>query len=377
MMSAARDMAPEHQRNSFFGALSWISEQARAHEVEACVVLSDEYFTNFFLENMPQVCVGIGEGNWGPSEAWLPADRAWVPGHPCLAGHVTRSLLAAGFDPAFSQQLELDRGVMTVYHELDHQLRLPLVPIVQNCVVPPLMPLGRALALGRAVGEAIRSFPHLDRVAVVGVGGLSRWIGTPRMGEIAEDFDRWFLAHLENGSLEEVLDLADDEIDLAGDGAHEIRSWLAVAGAVAPGAARTLTYEPVYPWITGMAVSLFDGSPSAAHNRKPPGRSGADQHGHRPQRRADMTSTTPNIGDVDETVRRIKELSDKAIELSKQNGRAWLDAYEKMLEGFLRLQQQTAQGTQVEWVSAVANTQADFVRDVSQAYLGALREQLK
>jgi hypothetical protein len=90
-----------------------------------------------------------------------------------------------------------------------------------------------------------------------------------------------------------------------------------------------------------------------------------------------MTYTTPGAGDIDDSVRRIKELSDKAIEMSKQNGRAWLDAYEKLLDSFLRLQQQAAQGSQVEWVSAVANTQADFVRDVSRAYLGAVREQLK
>lgn len=90
-----------------------------------------------------------------------------------------------------------------------------------------------------------------------------------------------------------------------------------------------------------------------------------------------MTYTTPGASDLDDSVRRIKDLSNKAIDLSKQNGRAWLDAYEKLLDGFLRLQQQSAQGSQVEWVSAVANTQADFVRDISRAYLGAIREQLK
>lgn len=90
-----------------------------------------------------------------------------------------------------------------------------------------------------------------------------------------------------------------------------------------------------------------------------------------------MTHTTPAPPDVDETVRRIKELSDKALDASKQNGVAWLDAYEKMLDSFLKLQSQAAQGTNVEWVSAIANTQADFVRDISRAYLGAVREQLR
>ena len=137
MMAAARDSAEENQRNRFFGALEIIRDDARRAGVQACVVLSNEHFTNFFLENFPQICVGVGERNWGPTEAWLPISKAWIPGHPGLAGHITRSLLNTGFDPAFSHQLELDHGVMTVYHELDPQLQLPLVPITRSSYATP------------------------------------------------------------------------------------------------------------------------------------------------------------------------------------------------------------------------------------------------
>jgi len=258
MMSAARDSAPEAQRKNFFGALDRIRALSVERDVQACVVLSNEHFTNFFLENFPQICVGVGERNWGPTEAWLPIDKSWIPGHAGLADHIARSTLRNGFDPAFSHQLELDHGVMTVYHELDPTMQLRLVPIVQNCAVEPLMPVRRAYEFGLALGNAVRAYDGLERVAVIGAGGLSHWIGTPRVGDIDEEFDRWFLERLETGKLEDVLDLPDEELELAGNGAHEIRSWLAVAGAVAPLNAKTLAYEPVYPWITGMGVSLFE-----------------------------------------------------------------------------------------------------------------------
>jgi hypothetical protein len=258
MMAAARDDAPKDQADRFFGALEWIRDEAKERGAQACVVLSNEHFTNFFLENFPQICIGVGEQNWGPTEAWLPIDKAWVPGHPGLAQHIARTTLANGFDPAFSHLLELDHGVMTVYYELDPKMQLPLVPIVQNCAVQPLSPVRRSYAFGQAMGDAIRSFQGLDRVAVVGAGGLSHWIGTPRVGDIAEDFDRWFLDKLANGNIDDILDIPDDELELAGNGAHEIRSWLAVAGAVAPARAKTLAYEPIYPWITGMGVSNFE-----------------------------------------------------------------------------------------------------------------------
>src|SRR5437763_9484406 len=180
------------------------------------------------------------------------------PRHHAAGTSTYRPSISAGFDPAFSHLLELDHGLMTIYHELDPSMLLPMVPILQNCAVAPLMPVRRWYAFGRALGDAVRSFPGLDRVAVVGAGGLSHWIGTPRVGDIEESFDRWFLEHLEQGDLEEVLDLPDAEIELAGNGAHEIRSWLAVAGAVAPANATMLVYEPIYPWITGMAVAHFE-----------------------------------------------------------------------------------------------------------------------
>ena len=108
---------------------------------------------------------------------------------------------------------------MTVYYELDHGMKIPLVPIVQNCAVPPLVPVRRAYEFGKALGDAIRSYTGLQRVAVIGAGGLSHWIGNPRVGDIAEDFDRWFLERLERGELDQVLDIPDDELELAGNGA--------------------------------------------------------------------------------------------------------------------------------------------------------------
>ncbi|MDN5857623.1 MAG: hypothetical protein L0H84_03285 [Pseudonocardia sp.] len=258
MMASARDAAPQEQQDNFFGALTRVREQAVERGVEAVVVVSNEHFTNFFLENFPQLCIGLGEQNRGPAEEWLPIEKAWIPGHPGLGTHIAEHTLQAGFDPAFSHRLELDHGIMTVYHELDHTMRLPLVPIVQNCAVAPLMPLRRAYQFGIALGAAIRSYPGLRRVALVGAGGLSHFIGNPRVGDIDEVFDRWFLERLESGELDQVFDVPDSEIELAGNGSHEIRSWLAVAGAMAPGNATKLAYEPVRPWITGMAVAHWE-----------------------------------------------------------------------------------------------------------------------
>jgi len=263
MMASAREAATVEQQDHFFGALAHLREQVAQRAVDTMIILANEHFTNFFLESFPQVCVGVGERNRGPAEPWLGIEQGWIDGDPPLATYLVEGLLDSGLDPAFSHRLDMDHGIMTVYQELDPQHRSRLIPIVQNCAVPPLMPLRRSWDLGVALRRAIDSFPGGQRVALVGAGGLSHWVGHPRVGDIDEEFDRWFLARLAAGEVESLLDMTDDEIVLAGNGAHEIRSWVAVAAAAAPTPASVLAYEPVAPWITGMGVVEFDERSSA------------------------------------------------------------------------------------------------------------------
>jgi len=89
-----------------------------------------------------------------------------------------------------------------------------------------------------------------------------------------------------------------------------------------------------------------------------------------------MTSSTSFTPDVEAAAQRVRELSERVIELSKKNGLTWLDTYERVLDGLLRLEEQAGKGTQVDWINTLATTHADFVREVSQAYLGSIRQQL-
>jgi hypothetical protein len=88
--------------------------------------------------------------------------------------------------------------------------------------------------------------------------------------------------------------------------------------------------------------------------------------------------TSPNYTpDLEAAAQRIRELSEKLIETSKKNGLVWLETYERVLNSMLALEEQAARGSQVDWITTLATTHADFVREVSQAYLGTLRQQLK
>jgi len=89
-----------------------------------------------------------------------------------------------------------------------------------------------------------------------------------------------------------------------------------------------------------------------------------------------MTSTEGYTPDLEAAAQRVRQLSEKLIETSKKNGLVWLETYEKVLNSMLSLEEQAARGTQVDWISTLATTHADFVREVSQAYLNTIRQQL-
>jgi hypothetical protein len=85
---------------------------------------------------------------------------------------------------------------------------------------------------------------------------------------------------------------------------------------------------------------------------------------------------TAFVPSVEETIERIRALNEKILESGKTMGGAWLDTYEKALHNVLDFETQVANASELDWVSAVAKAQAEFVTDITSAYTKAARELL-
>ena len=81
-------------------------------------------------------------------------------------------------------------------------------------------------------------------------------------------------------------------------------------------------------------------------------------------------------GRLEETAARVRQLNERLIESSKSAGTATLDAYERALKSLVDFGEKVAGASQLEWVSALAQMHAGFVRDVSAAYTKAARDLL-
>lgn len=250
--------APEAEhRDAAFAQFARVGAEIKAAAPDAVLLISDDHLHNFFLDNLPAFCIGIAPAYDSPVEGWLKVPKQVVPGHSALAGHILNSLLEAGFDPALSMNLTLDHGMMTPLDLAGIAGAHPVVPLLINAVQPPLPQMRRCVALGRAVGTAIRQFDGVERVAVLATGGLSHDVGTPRMGQLNEAFDRGFLERLESGGADDAADFARDTVDTAGNGAEEVRNWLVAQGIAECRAFETYYYRGMTQWYTGIALGRW------------------------------------------------------------------------------------------------------------------------
>ena len=257
LITAAPEAAEPERRERIYAAMGELRREVEHARPSAVVICSNEHFTNFFLDNFPAACIGIGDEHLGPVEEWLRVPRTTLPGHRNLGTWLLEQAFQHGFEVAFSEELQLDHGIMTVLHFITPDMRVPVVPIIQNCAVKPMQTLRRCYEFGSVLRRAVEAWPEDERVALVAAGGLSHWVGMPGMGRINSDFDRWFLDLLATGRAEEALAMSDADVEQAGNGAHEIRSWLTLAGAMGPRPARVLAYEPIPEWATGMGALTY------------------------------------------------------------------------------------------------------------------------
>lgn len=79
----------------------------------------------------------------------------------------------------------------------------------------------------------------------------------------------------------------------------------------------------------------------------------------------------------EENAERMREFNANVLATSKSGARVVVDNYEKAAKSMFDLQRQIADSNRVEWVKDVANTQIQFVEDVTAAWTKASRDLLK
>ena len=219
-------------KDTITSAFDELGRRINAARPEVLIVISPDHWVNFFLDNLPSICVGVGEMHQGPPEPWLSAfPHKQMAGHASLAQHIVAHAFARGFEPSVSYKLALDHGFCIPLMKAGVAPLPALVPVVLNTVEPPFPSVRRCYEWGAVLAEAIASFAGNTRVAILATGGLSHSIGEATMGAIDEAFDRECLLYLASGERDALFAFLDRRMQAAGNGTAEVRNLLAAHGA--------------------------------------------------------------------------------------------------------------------------------------------------
>ncbi len=234
--------------------------QAFAHaRVETIIALTSEHIINLQPRLAPAFVVGVGERHAAfPEPQFNLAPVAWR-GDPDLAEELVRGLYAQGFDPAHSSELRLDHGTTLPLAQMKIPEDMAIVPIIINSIFPPLPTLKRCRELGAAIAASIGRSTLGRRVGILATGGISHTVGAPGMERNHPEFDAAFLRALCEGDLHKACSYPDALLDASGNGTHEIRNWVAAAGAAHPRRPRTVTaISYANGWDTGVHQLLWE-----------------------------------------------------------------------------------------------------------------------
>ncbi|MBM3940538.1 MAG: hypothetical protein FJ318_06560 [SAR202 cluster bacterium] len=202
---------------------------------------------------VPQLSVLVGDEIWGTThygeigEQPAPDKRATLRVNKPVAAWLVDELTEEGFDmnvnrffkPLGDPANGAPHSLTDPYTRIVGNLNIPVVPLFINAHKDPAITGHRMPPLGRAIAKVLSE--RDEKIAILGVGGLS---GDPQgylAGWVDELLDDWMLTRLRRGRSEELKTLWDvDSITVRG-ATREVRNWIVTAAAMEQAGARVVT----------------------------------------------------------------------------------------------------------------------------------------
>lgn len=256
----------KHDRSQ--AAIAYLRDQLCTAEPDAVIILGDDQDEMFLNDGVPTF--GIFAGSCVVDKPHLPAKMKtlrdgqkaalWAvhgevdeqyPVASELGMHLIEQLMTSEFDVSYYRDQPSGRSIGHAFTFVRRRLMgdtaIPIVPISVNTYAPPNQPTpARCYDFGRAIADAVSSFPEDMRVAVVASGGLSHFV-------IDEKLDRDVLTAL--GQNDAAL-LGSIPRKLLRSGTSEVLNWIAAGGALRGLSMNVVDYVAAYRSPAGTGVGM-------------------------------------------------------------------------------------------------------------------------
>lgn len=215
-----------------------IKSHLDAAKADAIVVIANDHFNTFFLNNFPTFAIGLAESSSGPNDqAKMPHYDFAV--HSGLAAHVLTTGMNAGFDFSVAQEFDVDHAMLVPLHYLTDGVKNPVVPIWVNTFVKPLPTAQRCFALGKMLRASIDSLPDKLRVGVIATGSFSLEIAGPKVdpgsrhGVPDIEWSKHLHRRIKNGEFDQIVaEATPEQMWKAGNIGGELLNWIVMLGTV-------------------------------------------------------------------------------------------------------------------------------------------------
>lgn len=257
VMYVAPEAPPLAKREAVHAAFRSCAERLAALKPSTVIIVGCDHYMLFGPDCLPSYLIATGDID-GPIDQLPGLRRTVLQNNEALAGHIAEHGKENGFDWAVARAFTVDHSISIPQQLIVDPLRaagidVKTIPVYLACTVDPYIKFRRAAELGAAIRAAVEAFPADERVAIIGSGGISHWVGSAQMGRVNEAFDREIIGYALDDNLDGLCALSDQYIiDNGGEGGMEVRNYACAMGAVPGARGELLGYEAVPEWVTGL-----------------------------------------------------------------------------------------------------------------------------
>jgi protocatechuate 4,5-dioxygenase, beta chain len=252
LITASPDAASKEKGDAVRGGFKHVARRLEELEVDTVIVIGDDHYTVFGPACLPRYLIVVGEAA-GPIEPWVGLPQESFRINQPLAQHIMQHGFDNGVDWAVAKSITLDHSTSLPIHLcFQDKPGISAIPVLINSGVEPLISNRRCHQLGKQMRAAVQAWEGPERVAVLGTGGISHWVGMKDMGRVNVEWDKMIMDAVERGDAEAIIALSDDEIIReSGNGGLEIKNWLVALGFIDRFKGEVIEYQAVNEWVTG------------------------------------------------------------------------------------------------------------------------------
>jgi protocatechuate 4,5-dioxygenase beta chain len=220
-----------------FAGFDWTKEWIMKPENKPDVVILvyNDHASAFDMNLIPTFAIGCADEFQPADEGWGPRPVPVVKNHADLAWHIAQSCILDEFDMTIINKMDVDHGLtvpLSLMFGQPEAWPAKIIPLAVNVVTYPPPTGNRCYNLGRAIRDAVQSFPEDLKVQVWGTGGMSHQLQGTRAGLINKEWDKRFLDDL-TANPERLRKMPHIEyLREAGSEGIELVMWLIMRGAL-------------------------------------------------------------------------------------------------------------------------------------------------